>query len=152
LIVDNINNIYQYENIHKYFKKAFQFLKENDLKNLPVGRFEIDGDNVFANIQAYNTNPWENTNWETHAKYIDIQYIVEGKEKIGWCDAKNLTVKENRLATNDVIFYNNDYETITVSVLSSGEFAIYFPTDAHRPGGYYQQPSSVKKVVIKVKC
>jgi YhcH/YjgK/YiaL family protein len=152
LIADNIRNASQYKNLNPCFEKAFQFLTSNDHKVLDSGRYEIDGDNIFANIQTYETSLWEDSNWETHAKYIDIQYIVEGKEKIGWCDSNNLTVKENRLADSDIIYYEQEVEASSEAVLSEGEFGIFFPSDAHRPCGCHQKPSHVKKIVVKVKC
>ncbi len=151
MIMDNLKNAPKYTNMGENFVKAFQFLTEKNLDKLELGRHEIDGDNVYANVQEYDTKLWENTNWETHGKYIDIQCVIQGKEKIGWCDALNLTVKENRLESDDVIIYDKDYEPFTDGILSAGEFAVYFPTDAHRPCGCYQQPALVKKIVIKVK-
>jgi hypothetical protein len=72
-----------------YFKnrgkwdKAFNFLKSNDLPGLEIKRYDIDGDNLFAPVSEYMTKNEEDAKYEAHQKYIDIQYVVSGKELIG---------------------------------------------------------------------
>ncbi|MEI8225577.1 MAG: YhcH/YjgK/YiaL family protein, partial [Bacteroidota bacterium] len=72
-----------------YFKhknrwdKAFTFLNESDLTKLEVKRYDLDGDNVYALISEYLTKNNEDARYEAHQKYIDIQYVISGKEQIG---------------------------------------------------------------------
>ena len=72
MICENISSTKNYSSINKNFEKAFKFLKNNDLKELALGKYEIDGDNVFASVQEYITKTEEEMNWESHEKYIDI--------------------------------------------------------------------------------
>ncbi len=67
--------------INEKFKKAFDFLKTSDLVNMPCGKYEIDGENIFAIIQEYETKPIEDGKWK-HTKYHDIQYIISGQEEM----------------------------------------------------------------------
>ena len=68
-----------------YFKnkerwdKAFTFLKNSDLSKLEIKRYDIDGDNLYAPVSEYLTKNEEDAKFEAHQKYIDIQYVVSGK-------------------------------------------------------------------------
>ena len=80
LIIDRLENSEKYINSHKGFAESFAFLKKAFSEDLPVGRYEIDGDNVFAFIQEY-TSKTESA-FETHKNYIDIQFVHSGVEVI----------------------------------------------------------------------
>ena len=84
MIIDALANMDFYKNLNESLYKGLRFLKETDLAALPVGRYEIDGDAVFALVQEYETHLPEECRWEAHYTYTDIQYIVEGNEKMGW--------------------------------------------------------------------
>ena len=139
-----------------YFKnkekwdKAFTFLKESDLPNLEIKRYDIDGETVFALVSDYLTKNEENALYEVHRKYIDIQYIINGKELIGQAP---LSMKKDVLTAYDA---TKDIEFLTVSRgtnyrAAQGNFYIFFPEDAHRPGLKDGENSQVRKVVVKVK-
>ena len=66
-----------------YWEKTFEFIKNNDLLNLPIGKHPVDGDNVFATISEYETQEPAERKWESHKKRIDIQIILSGKETHG---------------------------------------------------------------------
>jgi YhcH/YjgK/YiaL family protein len=139
-----------------YFKnkerwdKAFIFLKENDLKKLELKRYDIDGDNLYAPVSEYITINEEGAKFEAHRKYIDIQYIIMGKEQIG---LKPLSLKKEVLtpydATKDVELMTADNGTILKA--TPERFFIFFPDDAHSPGLKDGENSQVRKVVVKVK-
>jgi biofilm protein TabA len=132
-------------------QKGLRFLKETDFSKLPTGRNEIDGDKMFALVQEYQPDTKENRKAETHVKYIDIQYIVSGEEIMGYA---NLTaaaeVAENRLADKDAIFYKNLQDETDVKFLP-GMYAVFFPSDIHRPGCVSKPGVAVRKVVLKIK-
>lgn len=149
MICENLKHDINYESINKNFVKAFEFLKGNDLKSLELGKYEIDGEKVFANVQEYITKPEEEKNWETHEKYIDIQLIVSGQEQMGYARAEDLEVHEDFRPTKDLIFYNPTLKGQNIK-FSSGDYAIFFPEDGHRPGCALVECSKVRKVVVKV--
>ena len=62
------------------FQKAYAFLNRDDLGSLPLGRVDIDGDAVFANVQEYDTVPAEEKQLEAHRRYYDVQFVVSGEE------------------------------------------------------------------------
>lgn len=135
MIVGHINN---FEKAQEYYppilQKGLRFLKETDFSALSTGRHEIDGDNMFAIIQEYDPETRENRKAETHAKYIDIQYMIAGEEIMGYA---NLTaaaeVAENRLADKDALFYKELQDETDVKV-GPEMYAVFFPWDIHRPG------------------
>ena len=59
---------------------ALEFLAKPETAELPVGRYELDGDNIFVLIQDQTTAPVENKRAESHRNYIDIQYLFTGRK------------------------------------------------------------------------
>ncbi len=139
-----------------YFKhkdrwdKAFAFLKENDLTKLEVKRYDIDGDNAYALISEYLTKNEEDARYEAHRNYIDIQYVITGKEQIGVAPmSMKKEVLEPYDATKDIMFLSvNQFNNIKAD---PDRFFIFFPDDIHRPGLKDGENSQVRKVVVKVK-
>ncbi|MEO6290099.1 MAG: YhcH/YjgK/YiaL family protein [Ginsengibacter sp.] len=139
----------QYHLNKSYWDKAFAFIKNNDLENLPVGKYPIDDDNVFASITEDTTRDFDKTKWESHRRYIDLQYVIEGEEKIGVAEANKATVVVPYDEKKDLANYNAEgpiYDAVP------GTFFIFFSNDAHRPlitpGGNKVE----KKLVIKIKA
>lgn len=150
MIVDTIRNKECYMALHKGFKSAFAFLTENNVEELPEGRYEIEGNAVYAMVQSYTTrDPGENK-WETHQKYIDIQYIVKGVETIEWASIDKLVEAVEYSEEKDITFYRETQAGAALN-LESGAYAIFFPEDGHKPGCKCGEPSAVKKVVVKIR-
>jgi YhcH/YjgK/YiaL family protein len=139
-----------FKNAEKW-NKAFSFLKENDLIKLAPGRHDIDGENVYAMVNEYTTLDPEKAQFEAHRKYIDIQYMVAGKELIG------LAPLNSKSEVTHQFDAANDYELFSVKEsktlkASPGRFFIFFPDDAHSPGIKDGENMPVRKVVVKVKA
>ena len=139
-----------------YFKnkerwdKAFNFLKSNDLSGLDLKRYDIDGDNLYALVSEYLTKNEEDARYEAHQKYIDIQYVVSGKELIGVAPmSQKKDILEPYDGTKDVEFLTVHQGENRLAV--PDRFFIFFPEDAHRPGLKDGENSPVRKIVIKVK-
>lgn len=115
---------------------------------MEVGRYDIDGDNLFAFVHKYQTIPKEQGKWECHQKYIDIQYITEGIEQIGFASIDKMEIMTDYNPEKDITLLKGkgDYAT-----MSKGSFGIYFPHDAHQPKVAPGQAGQVKKVVVKIK-
>lgn len=130
--------------------KAFAFLKNTDLKALEVKKHELDGDNLFALVTEYITKNEEDTKFEAHKKYADIQYTISGSEQIS---VSPVTKKGEILTPYDE---TKDLEFMTVSesthlIATPEKFFLFFPSDLHRPGVKAGENAQVKKVVVKVK-
>ena len=148
MIVDKIENAKLYYNLGDRMKKALDYIKQTDLKSLQPGKYEIDGDNIFALISEYQTKAESEGKLEAHRKYIDVQYVIEGEELMGYAPLGNQQILEPYKEENDIIFYTGEKSFTKVS---KGMFAIFFPTDVHMPGICVENKSAVKKLVIKVK-
>lgn len=149
MICENINSAKNYSSINKNFEKAFEFLKNHDFTKLDIGKYEIQGEEIFALVQEYITENEEEKSWESHEKYIDIQLIVEGQEIMGYVPVEGLKVKEDLRPENDMIFYKETLKGSNIK-FTIGDYAIFFPEDGHRPGCAFGECSKVKKVVVKV--
>ena len=85
MIVASLNNenLECYIKAHPRFALAFSALKRLVMEKAEVGKYEIDGKNVFASVQEYDTKPENEKRFELHKDYIDVQYIVSGEEIMG---------------------------------------------------------------------
>lgn len=147
MIIDKIKNASNYYAISKNLEIALKKMESTDFSNIEEGKYEIDGNKVFMLVQKYNTKDEKDSRWEAHFKYIDIQYIYEGKELIKYSyinDLKQVECDKEK----DICFLEGDGDFLT---LSSGTFAIFLPDDAHKPCVSVNNNSSqVKKIVFKV--
>ncbi|PWK78473.1 YhcH/YjgK/YiaL family protein [Mucilaginibacter oryzae] len=145
---NNIEFAKQYAANKALWDKAFEFLRDRNLDLLPPGKYPIDGDNVFASVTEGPSKEFEQSAWESHQNYIDLQYVISGKEKIGVAPVQSLTVTQPYDAAKDGANYSGDGKYYTAT---PDEFFLFFPGDGHRPnikvGGY----DKVKKLVIKIR-
>ncbi len=148
MIIDKLSNANTYTYISEGIKKAFDYLKQEDLVSKEVGKYEIDGDNLFVLIQEYDPKKEEEGKCEAHKKYIDIQYIISGVEKMGYAPVGGMEVIDPYNDVKDRFFVKWDGEFKTYT---EGTFAIFFPQDAHMPGIEAVPNQKVKKAVVKIK-
>lgn len=146
MILDTIENSFLYTPISHKIAKGLNYIQETDLENTAVGKYDL-GDGITAIISEYETKLPENAKPEAHEKYLDIQYIIKGKEQIGFAPLEGQVPSVPYSEEKDLVFY--DVET-SLSTLKEGMFAIYFPTDIHQPCVMIDKPQPVKKVVVKV--
>ena len=147
MIFDTLDHHALYAGLGQNLAGGLKFLLDNDLAALPLGRFEIDGSTLFALVQEYQTKPPEQGVWEAHRQYIDIQYMVRGRERMGFATIGSM-------ALGDYI-PERDFQPMTGAgnalELFAHSFTIFFPQDGHMPGLSVDAPEKVRKVVIKVK-
>ena len=129
------------------FKKVFDYIKCNDLKTMECGRYEINGENLFFNLQEYETKPIQKL--EAHKKYIDIQIVVSGEEYMGYCNIDKTTVSEQYDEKKDVMFLDGKVDKIYAD---NKTFLIFFPQDAHMPALSVKEPAHVKKAIFKIQA
>ncbi len=147
MVIDKIENYRLYSKLTKRLEKGFEFITNTDLVAIEVGKYEIDNDAIFAIVQEYDTKEEKDCVLEGHHKYIDIQYIIQGVELMGFAPLTNQNVVEEDLE-KDCTFYKGATSMLRVE---EGMFTLFFPEDLHRPGVMADQISKVKKVVVKVK-
>ena len=150
MIVTDLNNIDYQVSMTPAIKKAIDFLRLTDIHSLADGRVAIDGQEVFAIIQRYETVIADVPRFEYHKKYIDIQYVVSGEEVIGWAPVEEMTVTEAYDADKDICFGTVPDNRITSVYLTSGQLAVLYPQDGHAPKLAAGVPSQVLKIVVKI--
>ena len=132
--------------------KALAFLRAQDFRNMPEGRHEIDGDKIFALISRYTTRPQAECAPEAHRKFVDVQYVADGEEFLGWCPmSPDLVEMEPYDEARDIIFYRALIPESSI-LLKAGSYAVLYPEDVHRPGVSVldEYPADVTKVVVKI--
>jgi biofilm protein TabA len=146
MILDSLNNCANYINLLPLFEKAFTYLRSENLEGLEPGKYELEGDNLFAIVADANGIAKEEAKLEVHRKYLDIQYIIAGTDHMGWkplayCEEVATVYDEEK----DFALFAD--KTETWFDVPAGYFAIFFPSDAHAP---MTTLDKVKKVVVKV--
>lgn len=147
MIIDHIKNIGLYTNLSERIALALKYIAETDFSTVEKGKYEIDGDSIYAAVSEYQTKTISECKIEAHKKYIDVQFIISGKEAMG------LTLLNNQQPSipydneKDCVFYN---EPTSLLNFEAGMFAIYFPHDLHQPCISIGEGCVVKKVVVKV--
>jgi YhcH/YjgK/YiaL family protein len=149
MIADVLNNRQLYGKISPRIRTALEYLAKTDFSVMEPGKIELDGSNLFVLIQKYDTQPKDQGKWECHRSYIDVQYIAEGTELIGFNHIDKMKVSVAYNPEKDVEFLSGagDYVTLT-----KGSYGIFFPHDAHQPKLAPEDiPGKVIKVVVKIK-
>jgi len=150
MIFDSLKNSNMYYGLHKNFEKAFDFIKRVENENLPAGKYEIDGTEVYAIVQEYDSKNPADFQFEGHKKYIDIQYILSGTEVIEVLNIKNATAVTDYIPEREVQFYEGDESSIK-RIMEPGEYGIFYPDDIHKPGLMNgDKPEPIRKVLVKV--
>ena len=151
MIFDTLCNAKQYFALNPSYEIAFAFIHRAIQESLPVGRYDLDGDKIFAMVQEYNTKAEADTRFEGHQKYIDVQYIIAGTEVMQAVDIAKTAPETDYDAEKDFAFFRTS-EAIVRAPLKENDFAIFFPHDIHRPGiAQNNTPEPIKKIVVKIK-
>lgn len=130
------------------WKQAFEWLQ-----NLPekpeLGKYSLIGDEMFAVVMEYDTVEPADSKFETHRKYVDLQFTIIGAEGIAWEKASSLEFAGEYDEETDLQFYKPQGYASRVQ-MNPGNFGIFFNSDAHLPKLTDGKNSSVFKAVIKV--
>lgn len=131
------------------WKTVFEFLISNDLKALPLGRINLN-ENVYVSVSEYFTKDIEDSDYEAHKQYIDLQYIIAGEELIGLTrEYASLKVITPYNKQKDIEFY--EFKGGDLLLATPDNYFIFFPNDVHKPCIKRSDISQVKKIVIKIK-
>jgi biofilm protein TabA len=138
----------QYQSNKPVWEKVFSYLKTQNLDTIAPGKYPIDETNAYATITFGPGKELDQAKWESHRNYIDLQYVISGKEKIGVAPVSTATVVKPYEVANDAANYTAEG---TYHIASPGTFFLFFPTDAHRPGIKVDGYDKIKKLVIKIR-
>lgn len=147
MISDNLENINKYNIVSI---KVLDFLK-NLTPDTVTGHYEID-DTAYANIDVYNTKDITECRFEAHKKYIDIQMLLLGEERLDYVSVDGLDVSEEYSDEKDVMFFKEPKKHFDTISLEPFKFAMLYPYEAHKPQvNIGNKSKTVKKVVVKIK-
>ena len=146
MIIDHIDNYKNYENLGIKIALALTHISESDFNNKEPGRYDIDGDDIFVGVNDYNTKDASECRLEGHRKYIDVQYIANGSEIMGYAPLSGQEPIDEYNVKKDLMFFEGDASFVK---LDKGMFAIFFPQDLHMPGT--GDGGAVRKIVVKIK-
>jgi biofilm protein TabA len=128
--------------------KAMDYLLTTDFSRMPNGKYEIEGQRLFALLQESQTEAKSQRKPESHNRYTDIQYLISGEEKIVYASREGTVVSEQD-DSKDLILYKRVGEE-TELVLHPGMYAIFYPEEIHRPCCLISESARIRKVVMKV--
>ena len=143
-----VSSMKNYKNILNFFPQldiVFDYINNNVNVKTADGKYNITKE-IYAVIQTCQPKPKKEQVLEKHKKYIDLQLVLSGKEKIGWkFFDKKFKVLKRYNTKNDISFYSNKPDTFIN--LKKGDFAIFFPEDTHAP---LCCDKAVKKCIVKI--
>ncbi|MED5017258.1 YhcH/YjgK/YiaL family protein [Paenibacillus chibensis] len=137
------------EYAHPVLRKAIDFLHDTDFSLLDEGKYPIWDQDMYALISKIRTKPASMQSAEKHECFLDIHFVIEGEEMIGWQLQNDQTVPFESHPDQDYSLYTELGEESMIR-LAPGMYTVLFPEDIHRPGLTEAEPSDVRKVVIKI--
>jgi len=150
MIKNSLKYTKNYYNLSSKIEEALKYLENHNLKDFTNGKYEILGDDIYVNVQDYQTKPLSEGKWEAHRKYIDIQFMIEGEEKIGVGEIQNFQTSKEYDEVCDVEFLTTN-EPAQFIQMNKNDYLILYPYDVHMPQINFKDSAYVKKAVVKVK-
>ena len=147
MIIDSLDNLQNYAALNPLFPIVVDFVKTHKLEDLKEGKIELQGADLFVNVNVAKGKTPQEARLETHDKMIDIQIPLSCPETMGYtprCDLKEQPYD----AEKDITFYDGlAQQYVTVM---PGMFAIFFPQDGHAP--CVSGEEFICKIIFKVKA
>lgn len=150
MIYGKISDIKIYKGINKNLDKAIEMIESGEYKNAPIGRNEIDGDNVYFNVKEEKSKKLEECYFEVHQRYIDIHLTVNGEEEIAYTEIEDLKGETPYNEKSDMEILKG--KSACKFKVDTERFIILFPTEPHMTTiALNDEPTNLKKVVFKIK-
>jgi biofilm protein TabA len=149
MIIDSLANAHSYFGLGPRIERALRYLREVDFARLETGKHAIEGEEVFALAQRYESKAPGDHLYEAHRRYIDVQYVAEGIEAIGYAPIESLRTAREYDPGKDAEMFSGSGVMLRCP---RGCFAIFFPQDGHLPCMAIDAPAPVGKIVVKVRA
>jgi YhcH/YjgK/YiaL family protein len=146
MILAKLTEADRYAALHPLFADAFEFLRSTDLGALKPGMHTIQGEQLFAIVEACAGRTRAEAKLECHRRYIDIQLVLEGVDEMGWkplAECRDPATEYD--AARDICFFNDAPSSWIAT--PPGAFCLFFPEDAHAP---LVSAGMIRKVVVKI--
>lgn len=146
MVFDTLENAAKYAVLNERFAMAIEFLQKK-APFLDLGRYELDGENVYATIVEVDLKNEKDARLEVHDKYIDVQAVLKGSETYGFAVRKDCKKPIGQIdPQKDILFFEDPKQTHFTA--NAGQFMIFYPSDAHAP---LIGHGKVLKAIVKVK-
>jgi biofilm protein TabA len=150
MLFGNLNTLGTYQALahEPVLQRALAWLRAMP-SDQPLGIVELQGKDVYVNVHGYETLPRDQCRFESHRRYVDLQYCIRGGELIDYTLLARLPGNSGYDAEKDFIFHDAPAAFSTLR-LQPGDFGVFFPDDAHRPKVNDGANAAVHKLVIKI--
>lgn len=147
MIYDKLSNIGLYKGTNKNLDTAIDYILNNDIFKLPLGKTTVDGDLVYINVMEADAGPLKAKSYEIHKEYMDIQIDLSGIEMIQIGDSTEMTVDDYNDQTDFGVAKCAD---LTSCIMGPGNFIVCMAGEPHKPGIATSDQTALKKCVFKV--
>lgn len=147
MLYGTLKHLDSYRGIHPGIMRGLEILRDTDFSQLEDKRYEVDGDQLFFSLQSYESKPANDTP-EAHRHYVDIQFLVSGRERMGVAPLEDMVEVAEARPEGDIWLYHGPTDEI---LLTGDRFAVLWPEDAHAPGIAVDGPEPCRKCVVKVR-
>ena len=152
MIITNVNNEIQNKSLAKDIRFCIEFAKKNENKILSLvnGSYDVGYNNIKMNLGKYFTKSENEKFWESHKKYLDVQIMINGTEKVAINDIRDMEVKSFDEEKDLTILEGDKAFDI---IMKTGDVLVFFPNDVHKPElnvSENDDSGNIRKIVTKV--
>ncbi|MFK9998888.1 YhcH/YjgK/YiaL family protein [Klebsiella aerogenes] len=147
MIIGNIHHLQSW--LPDALRQAIEHVKAHVSASTPLGKHDIDGNNLFYLISEDSTEAQAERRAEYHARYLDIQIVLRGQEGMAFSTLPAGEPQTDWLADKDIAFLAEGAQEKTV-ILNEGDFVVFYPGEVHKPLCAVGAPAKVRKAVVKV--
>ncbi|EMF1933597.1 TPA: YhcH/YjgK/YiaL family protein [Klebsiella quasipneumoniae] len=147
MIIGNIHHLQPW--LPAALREAIEHVIAHVSEATPLGKHDIDGNNLFYLISEDTTEPQAARRAEYHARYLDIQIVLRGSEGMTFSTLPAGEPQTDWLAEKDIAFLAEGAQEQTV-ILNEGDFVVFYPGEVHKPLCAVGAPAKVRKAVVKM--
>ena len=132
MIFTNINDKLQNSSLAKDIQFCIDYAEKNREKILSLenGSYDIGYNGIKMNVGKYFTKKENDKFWESHKRYLDVQIMIDGSERVAFNDIRNMEEKSFDPERDLVILEGNKLFDI---VIENGDVLVFFLNDVHKP-------------------
>jgi biofilm protein TabA len=152
MITGNVNHLELLPYLPAQLKQAIQYVMANFNADSALGKFDVDGENQFVMIFNDSTSPAEERRQELHGKYLDIQIVLAGQEKMVFSNLAAPQGSAEWLEGKDIAFLPLTPQGLEEKsfIMNAGDFVVFYPGELHKPMCAVGENAPVKKAVVKI--
>lgn len=147
MIADRLTNRILYRKVSEDIALGLKHLAGLN-EQIDLGSYLLS-DRVRVVVSSYKTDGPSFEGYEAHKKFIDIQYPIQGREKVLWSPLEGMVPTRQYDSVKDRAIWDQPVQETSI-ITGEGVFAVFFPEDAHRPCLPVRDPEVIKKITLKI--